>query len=877
MIRALIALLLISVGACAQTRMLIGTRDTGTVAVDNIAPNPPSSFQVTAYNDDSISVSWIAPGDDGAAGTATNYRLGYSTSRISTGEMISNPAMATSIAGWITLQGSEAISWSSTGHNAAGSLRMIHTGNPYEGSLFPVNSTASGSIYISAYVYYDGPLSETNLDFYILDQNNGIIGSFGPTTVPRGSWTALSRTITATGLQTQIRLGVQFDPGTVADVLYIDDVSMTTGVAFSSTMEATGVPAPLVAGTTQNYTLSSLTPATLYYMAMTATDDKGNVSGLSNVISQLTLGAGDEPEDEDVILAVQTGYYVSTTGDAGNSGKDSLNKWTMAKALTDAGSELATGYDTVLVDPGIYDVALSPTRPGLFNQRIVWKKRGYGEVIIRGVAGGYETMSLTQPYHTFDGFTIKNQDPNDVPIAEAPGYNSYYMVNGSTDYIIFKRCRFPLEVNVPTYSWGASERRYRAMVIGGKHWMVEKCFFRGWNMGIVETGSSPRYNTVRRDTFYAHFSSPINLQTTTDGSTNFHGTLIDSCVIDTSLQEDGIQFEDYQDDPGNTALHRGVIIRDNYIARCAENAIDMKTSSYVWIEGNLIHGSEGNDDGGFGTADNTGSGPPIERHNVDPGTDHITLRYNVLWDNLRGFTTTSVFQAFNNTLLNNRRTYAGPNQTAYQWYNMNPWSPTGPVEVFNNIFASISGTSTSAFVLVGSSPSIFSMNNNAYYDSSGSAQWGVSSGGPGVFIYYQTLLTWQTATGYDLNSLYANPLFTNTPLHPYDYNAAWDFTLGPTSTLVDKGRPHAYTVSAANSSTTVLVTNPFVFRSNMGNPNITGDMISIDGGTAVEVTAVDYTNGVLTLAAPRSWTSGKLVILTRYVDDGLPDIGAKER
>ena len=51
----------------------------------------------------------------------------------------------------------------------------------------------------------------------------------------------------------------------------------------------TGEPAPTAAGTTQTFTLTGLTPSQTYYVAMKTTDDRSNVSALSNVPSGTTL------------------------------------------------------------------------------------------------------------------------------------------------------------------------------------------------------------------------------------------------------------------------------------------------------------------------------------------------------------------------------------------------------------------------------------------------------------------------------------------------------------------------------------------------------------------------------------------------------------
>ena len=64
-----------------------------------------------------------------------------------------------------------------------------------------------------------------------------------------------------------------------------------TGANFASATQATGEPAPKVAGSAETFTITNLAANTTYYFALKAADEATNWSPLSNVVSVTT---GDE-------------------------------------------------------------------------------------------------------------------------------------------------------------------------------------------------------------------------------------------------------------------------------------------------------------------------------------------------------------------------------------------------------------------------------------------------------------------------------------------------------------------------------------------------------------------------------------------------------
>jgi hypothetical protein len=70
------------------------------------------------------------------------------------------------------------------------------------------------------------------------------------------------------------------------DVRY--STSNITGANWSSATQATGEPAPSIAGTAESFTVPSLQPSTVYYFAIKTADDAVNWSPLSNIAVETT-------------------------------------------------------------------------------------------------------------------------------------------------------------------------------------------------------------------------------------------------------------------------------------------------------------------------------------------------------------------------------------------------------------------------------------------------------------------------------------------------------------------------------------------------------------------------------------------------------------
>jgi chitodextrinase len=79
--------------------------------------------------------------------------------------------------------------------------------------------------------------------------------------------------------------------GTAAqyDIRY-SPTAITNDATFSAALQCVGEPAPQAAGSSQNFTVSGLTPGTRYWFALKTVDGAGNWSALSNVTTGQTTG-----------------------------------------------------------------------------------------------------------------------------------------------------------------------------------------------------------------------------------------------------------------------------------------------------------------------------------------------------------------------------------------------------------------------------------------------------------------------------------------------------------------------------------------------------------------------------------------------------------
>ena len=301
-------------------------------------------------------------------------------------------------------------------------------------------------------------------------------------------------------------------------------------------------------------------------------------------------------------------YVVSPGGNDNSTGSLSAPWRTLAKANTSLGPG-----DTVLVRGGTYHERIVPVRSGNSGSPIVYRAYPGEQVVVDGPNDTDPNLvTVDVSWVVIQGFLFKNQDYFDLP-----NNNDYWVVlAGSHNVFRYNRMVADGDVFDNIYVRNATSRGIAEV---GRYNTIEHCFIRGLSFGIVIAGSSPRFTVVRYDTIHASGQNNIDVGSAGDGTTAYHGTLIEYCVLDTSFVEDNIQFEPDYGDPTSTLHNRGTIIRYTVMGNAAENAIDLKGAGHTFIEHNFIYSSDGDDDGALGGHDaGSGGGVTANPNTPDP-------------------------------------------------------------------------------------------------------------------------------------------------------------------------------------------------------------------------------------------------------------------
>ena len=223
---------------------------------DGTAPDAVADLATGTVTTSSVDLSWTAPGDDGASGTATTYDVRYSASTITAG----NWATATQATGEPSPQvAGSAETFTVTGLSESTTYFFaIKTSDevPNESALsnVPSAATADGTAPDAVADLATGTVTTSSVDL---------------------SWTAPGDD-GATGT------------ATTYDVRY--STSTITAGNWATATQATGEPAPQVAGSAETFTVTGLSESTTYFFAIKTSDEVPNESALSNVPSAVMTG-----------------------------------------------------------------------------------------------------------------------------------------------------------------------------------------------------------------------------------------------------------------------------------------------------------------------------------------------------------------------------------------------------------------------------------------------------------------------------------------------------------------------------------------------------------------------------------------------------------
>lgn len=151
-----------------------------------------------------------------------------------------------------------------------------------------------------------------------------------PPAFAQSAWNSVTLTWTTPG-----------DDGTVGTASQFDlrySTSPITAANFASASRFLATPTPLTSGSTQNVTVTGLSPSTLYYFAIKTGDEVPNWASISNITQRTTSAAPDNARPAP--LAISVGTLTDTTA---------ALQW------------VATGDDSLTGTAASYDVRYSTT------------------------------------------------------------------------------------------------------------------------------------------------------------------------------------------------------------------------------------------------------------------------------------------------------------------------------------------------------------------------------------------------------------------------------------------------------------------------------------------------------------------------------------
>jgi chitodextrinase len=295
---------------------------------DVTAPSTISNLATTNLTSSSVTLTWTAPGDDAAVGTATSYDIRYSTSVINSGNFAAATAVSSPPA---PLVAGTAQSKIVTGLTASTLYYFAIKAADEAGNVATISNVPSATT--TGVVDVIAPDAVVNLAVASVTQTTATL-----------SWTAPGDDAAA---GTALTYDIRYSTATI------------TSGNWAAATQVTGEPTPTVAGSTQAMVVTGLTAGTLYYFAMKTLDEVPNTSGLSNVASGTTSPAPDTVAPDAIAnLAAPIGLrtYSSIT-----------LQWTSPG--DDAASGIATAYDVRLseaeITSGNFLAALSVSGPPL--------------------------------------------------------------------------------------------------------------------------------------------------------------------------------------------------------------------------------------------------------------------------------------------------------------------------------------------------------------------------------------------------------------------------------------------------------------------------------------------------------------------------------
>jgi hypothetical protein len=550
--------------------------------------------------------------------------------------------------------------------------------------------------------------------------------------------------------------------------------------------------------------------------------------------------------------------------------------------------------DTILIHGGTYNGHININRGGASeNKRLVIRNYEDEQVTIVGHSDGTyyaHAVSISAPWVTLHGLNLL-ADPDREDDRDA---DVIVMVWRSAPHTVLS-C---LDFDVPDNQWqtryaGSPRHRVGGIKIHGADndadALIEGCTFQRIPYQVISIEGT--HVTVRGNTVSNYLDNAVMMEAAgNSGDRAPRRVVIEHNWFGGSLVSDGIQTNSY-DYNGNSAGYEvyDFVIRNNILHGFAENAIDLKGTRRVLMEGNIIQGGEGDNDGRVIRDDpaDRGGGTGGIAHGSYAAGDHWIIRKNVIYDNNGGVGMsypTDHAEIYNNTIIANNRDYTGPNSDD-AWTNIDnklnfagiSGCPRQGSVIRNNI---IGGHNHAELSIVLECENL-DIDHNLYYNSNGPRFHNRND------VAWQSQLldfeAWQDRltdfggiTGNDAHSLALNngPGFVNVPGQPYGDYAGYDFHLTAGSAARDAGGPLTTAVSAG-SGRVLRVANPYLFYDGFGIPGEVGDEIVVGGAGSVRINQIDLNAGTLTIDRSISWSAGTPIYLGPF-EGSRPDIGAFE-
>lgn len=221
--------------------------------VDGTAPEAVSTLAAVQPTLSSLTIVWLAPGDDDATGTAAEYDLRYSTSPIN-------------------------------GSNWVSALRANNEPSPSPAGT-PESLTVTGLAEATTY-YFALKTADEMPNWSAL--SNLASNTTSEDTTPPAAINDLSAVTGENNGEIDLTWTAPGDDGLSGTALYYDicySVDPLDESNWASAVSYSDAPLPQDAGTPQSVTLSSLVPGETYYVGIKTYDDAINISSISNVPS----------------------------------------------------------------------------------------------------------------------------------------------------------------------------------------------------------------------------------------------------------------------------------------------------------------------------------------------------------------------------------------------------------------------------------------------------------------------------------------------------------------------------------------------------------------------------------------------------------------